>query len=257
MEQKKEKVLGFDVDLITLKDAVMMLSEKIKNKQGVHVVTINPEIIESAKKNNKLKEIIEQAQLVVPDGSGIKLALMFKGIKQERIPGIDLAYALLEEANHSNFSAALVGAKPDVVEKAVTTIQNKLNNINICYKQDGYFDSEKENIIINDIYNLQPDIILVALGSPKQEFFIQKCKEKYPNAVYIGVGGSFDVWAGVVERAPYFFRFIGCEWIYRTYKQPERLKRIYKTLPLFAVKAIIEAVEFRFLRKGDNNGKQT
>lgn len=257
MEQKKEKVLGFDVDLITLKDAVMLLSEKIKNKQGVHVVTINPEIIESAKKNNALKKIIEQAQLVVPDGSGIKLALMFKGIRQERIPGIDLAFALLEMANDSNYSTALIGAKPEVINEAAAALQSKLKNINICYKQDGYFDSEKENIIINDINNLKPDIVLVALGSPKQEFFIKKCMEKYSNAVYIGVGGTFDVWAGVVGRAPYFFRFIGCEWIYRTYKQPERLKRIYKTLPLFAVKAIIEAVEFRFLRKGDNNGKQT
>ena len=83
------------------------------------------------------------------------------------------------------------------------------------------------------------------MGSPKQELFIDKCRKKQVNAIYIGVGGSFDVWSGEVERAPEIFRKTGFEWLYRTIKQPERIKRIYKTLPVFMFKVIIERVTHR------------
>ena len=83
------------------------------------------------------------------------------------------------------------------------------------------------------------------MGAPKQEVFIQECKEKYPIGIYIGVGGSFDVWSGNVERAPEIYQKLGLEWLYRTISQPERFKRIYKTLPVFLFKAIIEAMTFR------------
>ena len=82
---------------------------------------------------------------------------------------------------------------------------------------------------------------MIALGAPKQELFIAKCRKALPNTVFIGVGGSFDVWAGVVERAPEIFQILRLEWLYRTIKQPQRFKRIYKTLPLFVIKAIMEA----------------
>lgn len=253
MENKREKVLGFEVDLITLDDTIRILVSRIQNRQGTHVVTINPEIIETAKKSKKLSNIIHKAELVVPDGTGIKLALSLKGIKQERVPGIDLAVELLEHANTFGFTVALIGAKQDVIEMATDAIKNKLPNIKICYTRNGYFSAEKEQEIINELTLIKPDIVLVALGAPKQEFFIEKCKMKLQTSTYIGVGGSFDVWAGIVERAPEFFRVMGCEWIYRTYKQPQRLKRIYKTLPLFTVEAIIEAIKYKYFSKEKNN----
>lgn len=256
MEIKREKVIGFNVDLITLKEAINFLVERIQKKQGTHVVTINPEIIESAKKTKKLKTVIDEAQLVVPDGTGIQLALRMKGIKQERIPGIDLSVELLEKAESLGFSVALIGAKQHVLEKAETAIRKNLPNLRICYSHNGYFTAEKEETIINELSILRPDITLVALGSPKQEFFIKNCMKKQPCSIYIGIGGSFDVWAGVVERAPEFFRIMGCEWVYRTFKQPERLKRIYKTLPLFTIEAIIEALKYRFCAKGKNNDEK-
>lgn len=254
MENKREKVLGYDVDLITLDDTIRILVSRIKNKQGTHVITINPEIIETAKKSNELSNIIHKAELVVPDGTGIKLALRLKGIEQERVPGIDLAAELLEHANSLGFTVALIGAKQQVLEMAAEEIKNKFTDIKICYKKNGYFSIEKEKDIIEDLNLIKPDIILVAMGSPKQEFFIERCQKNKINSAFIGIGGSFDVWAGVVERAPEFFRVMGCEWIYRTYKQPERLKRIYKTLPLFAIEAIIEAVRSKFFSKETDNG---
>lgn len=255
MERKTEKVQGFDVDIISADDAVNSTVDKIQKKQGSHIVTINPEIIETAHKIKELENIINNAQLVIPEASGIELALKLKGIKQQRIPGIEFAERLIEEASKRNFRIALIGAKEEVLNAAANSIKNKYNDINICYMHNGYFSEEDQESIINSIVNTKPDIVFVALGSPKQDFLIQKCIEEHKDATYIGVGGSFDVWAGTVERAPEFFRKIRCEWLYRTYKQPQRIKRIYKTLPLFLIKAIIEAVKYRLFQRRINNGK--
>lgn len=240
---KREKIQGYCVDLIKFQDAVKHLADCIENNKSTHVITINPEIIEQAHKNKELSEIINNAEFIVADGMGIKLALKFKGINQERIPGVDLARELINECEKNNYNVALIGAKEEVITKTVENLKEENKNLNISYYRNGYFSNKDEDEIIRNLTNSKPQLVLVALGAPKQEFFIQKCKQNYPNAVYIGVGGSFDVWAKIVERAPEFYRKIGCEWLYRTIKQPERIKRIYKTLPVFLFKAIIESVK--------------
>ena len=111
-------------------------------------------------------------------------------------------------------------------------------NLNVVYSHDGYFDNDED--IIESVISANPDLILVALGSPKQEFFIHNLKEKLPNSTLIGLGGSFDVWAGVVERAPKIYQKLGLEWLYRTLKEPKRFKRIFPTLPLFVLKVLKE-----------------
>ena len=241
MERKTKKVLGYSVDLLTFNDAVQKVIHNIYNSIGMQIVTINPEMIELANNNCEYSQILNNAELVIPDGSGIKLALKLKGIIQEQIPGIDFSKKLIEESAKNGYKIAMIGSKEDVITKAANNLKNEYTKLNICYTRNGYFDTDYENTIINDIYECKPQLIFVALGAPKQEFFIKKCRQKYNNAVYIGVGGSFDVWAGNVERAPELFRKIGCEWLYRTLKQPNRIKRIYKTLPMFLIKAIIEA----------------
>ena len=242
MERKTHKVLGYDVDLLTFDEAVKVILERIKEKNGMQVVTINPEMIELAGKSKAFSSILRNADMVVPDGSGIKLALKLKGIEQEQIPGIDLAHELITSCEIFKYSVALIGAKESVLQTTVKRLKSEFEGIDICYYKNGYFASSKEDEIINALAESDPQLVLVALGAPKQEIFINKCRKKIPEAVFIGVGGSFDVWAGEVERAPEFFRIMGCEWIYRTYKQPERIKRIYKTLPMFLFKAIIEAI---------------
>lgn len=242
MERKTHKVLGYDVDLLTFDEAVKVILERIKEKNGMQVVTINPEMIELAGKSKAFSSILRNADMVVPDGSGIKLALKLKGIEQEQIPGIDLAHELITSCEIFKYSVALIGAKESVLQTTVKRLKSEFEGVDICYYKNGYFASSKEDEIINALAESDPQLVLVALGAPKQEIFINKCRKKIPEAVFIGVGGSFDVWAGEVERAPEFFRIMGCEWIYRTYKQPERIKRIYKTLPMFLFKAIIEAI---------------
>ena len=128
------------------------------------------------------------------------------------------------------------------VEDAIMV--NEFENINIVYVQDGYFKDDER--VMNDLKILQPRLVLCALGSPKQEEFIAKSKTMLPDSLFIGVGGSFDVWSGVVQRAPEIYQKLGLEWLYRTVKEPQRFKRIFPTLPLFVLNVLRE----KFIPKG-------
>jgi len=133
---------------------------------------------------------------------------------------------------------ALIGAKPEIIEKAKENLEKEIDGINIVFTQDGYFQDDDK--VLTELKDSGARLILVALGSPKQEKFISKAKNILPCGLMIGVGGSFDVWSGVVERAPRIYQKLGLEWLYRTVKQPERFKRIFPTLPLFVLRVIHE-----------------
>ncbi len=233
------KVLGYNVDLLTFNEAINFVLNKISNNEWLHIVTINPEIIAAADKNKELEKIIKSSELVLPESSGIKKALNFKGIKQEQIPGIDFAKELIHRCADLKYSIALIGAKEHVITKTIENLKKEYPALNIVYSHNGYY--ENENIIIDKLAETAPRLILCALGAPKQEIFINNCKNKIESGIFIGIGGSFDVWAGEVKRAPKIFQKTGLEWLYRTIKQPSRIKRIYKTLPMFLFRAIMES----------------
>lgn len=233
MDRNLVKIQGFDVDSFTFEQAV----DWAYSKHG-QIVTINPEMISAAQKNSDFAEIINSAELVVADGIGVEIGLKILGYKVKRIAGIDLGKALVEKFTASGKSVAMIGAKPGVVDSAVVNLSKEYQNLNVVYSHDGYFDNDED--IIESVISANPDLILVALGSPKQEFFIHNLKEKLPNSTLIGLGGSFDVWAGVVERAPIIYQKLGFEWLYRTLKEPKRFKRIFPTLPLFVLKVLKE-----------------
>lgn len=233
MDRNLVKIQGFDVDSFTFEQAV----DWAYSKHG-QIVTINPEMISAAQKNSDFAEIINSAELVVADGIGVEIGLKILGYKVKRIAGIDLGKALVEKFTASGKSVAMIGAKPGVVDSAIENLSKEYQNLNVVYSHDGYFDNVED--IIESVISANPDLILVALGSPKQEFFIHNIKEKLPNSTLIGLGGSFDVWAGVVERAPIIYQKLGLEWLYRTLKEPKRFKRIFPTLPLFVLKVLKE-----------------
>lgn len=233
MDRNLVKIQGFDVDSFTFEQAV----DWAYSKHG-QIVTINPEMISAAQKNSDFAEIINSAELVVADGIGVEIGLKILGYKVKRIAGIDLGKALVEKFTASGKSVAMIGAKPGVVDSAIENLSKEYQNLNVVYSHDGYFDNDED--IIESVISANPDLILVALGSPKQEFFIHNIKEKLPNSTLIGLGGSFDVWAGVVERAPIIYQKLGLEWLYRTLKEPKRFKRIFPILPLFVLKVLKE-----------------
>ena len=233
MERNTVKLQGFEVDTFCFEDAVKYIKEHSGN-----VVTINPEMIQYAKKNPEFKNLVKSANLVIPDGIGVEIGLKILGHKVRRIAGIEFAQELIAEYTKDSLPIALVGAKPEVIEKAAKNLKNSYPGINICYSHDGYFKDDEP--VINDLVNSNPKLVLVALGSPKQEFFIEKLQERIENAVFVGIGGSFDVWSGIVKRAPVIYQKLGLEWLYRTVKEPQRFKRIFPTLPLFVMNVIFE-----------------
>ena len=233
MNRNVVKILGYGVDTFTFDEAV----DYIMAHHG-QIVTINPEMIQAAQKNKEFSDIISNAEMIVPDGIGVQLGLKILGHNVKRIAGVDLGRALLVKNAQDNKKIALIGAKPEVLNDVCTNFKTEFPNLNIVYSHDGYFSDE--TAIIDGITAQSPDLVLVALGSPKQEIFINKLKQQLPNAVMIGLGGSFDVWSGRTKRAPKIYQKLCIEWLYRTIKEPSRFKRIFPTLPLFVLKVMKE-----------------
>ena len=237
----RKQVQGYEIDLTSFNEALEISKSAIQKGQNLHIVTINPEMIELAQKNAEFSDILKSAELVMPDGFGIKLALKLKGINQEHIRGVDFSRELIKICAENSYKLALLGAKEEVVTAVRDKLTDEFKNLNIIFCQNGYFENEDETLTA--LAAAQPQVVLVALGAPRQEMFISKLKTKLKGAVLIGVGGSFDVFAGNVKQAPVAWRKSGFEWLYRTIKQPERFKRIFPTLPRFLFKGIIEAVK--------------
>lgn len=231
----KAELLGYKIDKFTFEKAV----EYAKTISG-QVVTINPEMMS----NPDMVEIVNSAELVIPDGIGVEIGLRIFGYNIRRIPGIKFSHRMLEECAKNSESVALIGAKPEINQKACENLKAEFENLNIAYSQDGYFNDDES--VLKELKQCNPRLVLCALGSPKQELFIQKAKNILPNTLFIGVGGSFDVWSGVVERAPEIYQKLGLEWLYRTIKEPQRFKRIFPTLPLFVLRVLRD----RFIPKG-------
>lgn len=230
------ELLGLNIDTYSFNEAISKAKEYIDGKNVAQVVTINPEMFEYADKNLDFANIIKNAEIVIPDGIGVKIALSINGTKVERIPGIDFAKNLLKETAINSIPVAIIGAKEEIISKAIENLQKEINGLNVVYYHNGYFDND--NIIYEELLAKSPKLILVAMGSPKQEQFIYNAKNVLNPCLMIGIGGSLDVWSGVIKRAPKVFQYLGLEWLYRTITQPSRFKRIFPTLPLFILKAI-------------------
>lgn len=233
MERNLVKIQNLLIDTFTFEEA-------IEYAQNGQVVTLNPEMIDAASKNPDLTNIIREAELVIPDGIGVQLGLKILGHDVKRIAGIEFARKILEKYTLIGKSVALVGAKPEVIEKTVQNLKKEIPGINIVYYHDGYFNDDNE--ILTCLQNSRPDVVLTALGFPKQEVFNYKGKKLLRETLFIGVGGSFDVWSGTVERAPEIYQKLCIEWLYRTIKDPKRFKRIFPTLPMFVLKVLKEKV---------------
>ena len=230
------ELMGFRIDNYTFEEGVNKALEFACSDKVSQIVTINPEMIEYALKNKDFANIIQNAEMVIPDGIGIKIGLKLNGYNVHRLPGIDFAYNLLEKCAVNNLPVAIVGAKEEIINKAVEKLRTKIENLNIVYYHNGYFENNEE--IYNNLREKSPKLILAAMGSPRQEIFISNAKKCLPPCVMIGIGGSLDVWSGNIKRAPEIYQKLGLEWLYRTISQPERFKRIFPALPLFIFKTI-------------------
>ncbi|MEC2158545.1 WecB/TagA/CpsF family glycosyltransferase [Virgibacillus halodenitrificans] len=210
----------------------------LKNNRQKMIVTANPEIVMRVREDNNYKQIVNKADYVIPDGAGIIIASrILKQPLKERVPGYELMIDMLEFAGEQGYSCYFLGAKKDVNEKAVLEAKKRFPNLKVAGQHHGFFDIEDEEFA-RKIAEAEPDMIFVALGLPRQEQWINRHREKFSNGIFMGIGGSFDVLAGEVKRAPQAWINLNLEWLYRLLQQPFRFKRILKVFE-FMIRVII------------------
>lgn len=240
--RKTVNILDIPVDQVTMDEAVKKIERFTEGDRCHMVFTPNPEIIMLAKENKEMERILLDADLVVPDGIGVVIASkILKGeVLPERVAGFDMTQNTMKQAVKNGYKYYFFGSKPEVAKLAAENMRKKYPGIQIVGCRDGYFKEEDIPSIIEDINHSGANILLVALGAPKQEMWIDKYKDQMPNVkVAIGVGGSLDVMAGTVKRAPEIYQKLGLEWFYRLVSQPTRAKRML-VLPEFLIKVIKE-----------------
>ena len=224
-------VLGIGFDNVTVEEAVAVGMELLRGETVSYVVTPNPEIVEVCRQDPAAMDAVCGAALVLPDGIGVVKGATILGTPLKgRAPGIEFAAGLMERMAESGHSLFLLGAKPGVAEMAAEKLAERYPGLRIAGTHDGYFKEDAS--VVEKIAASGADCVFVCLGAPKQELWMKRNGQATGAKLLCGLGGSLDVFAGVVERAPKFWCDHGLEWFYRLCKEPKRIGRMMK-LPLF------------------------
>lgn len=232
------KNIGFDA--VSAEEALSTASGFLREERGHYVVTPNPEMVWLARDRADFADALNGADLVVPDGIGILYASRILGTPlKERVPGIELASGLLRYSAGAGVPVFLLGAKPGVAERAAENLCREYPGLSVVGTGDGYF--KEDGPVLEKIRASGARLILVCLGFPRQELWMAKYRDALAPCVMLGVGGSMDVFAGDVKRAPAFWQKLGLEWFYRLLCQPSRIGRMMK-LPAFLGSVLWERI---------------
>ena len=241
----KINILGTNVDMLTMKEALEELGKMAGTDKFDYVFTPNSEIIYAAYKDEKFRQILNSSSLNTPDGIGVVYASkILKKPISERVAGFDLMLMFMGECAKTGKKVYLFGSKEGVAAEAASELKSRFSGIDICGMRNGYFSDEDTDAIVADINNSGADVLLVCLGAPKQEKWIYDNREKLKVKVAMGVGGSLDVLAGKVERAPEKWQKAGLEWAYRLKKEPKRIVRM-TALPIFALTVFFKGKRYK------------
>lgn len=234
-------VLGFPIHVGSLYALLNQVLAAFSAGKSCHVVTLNPEMIMAGQADPAFGDILKQADLVLPDGAGVVWALKRQKIDAQRVPGIEFAEALIAHFAQQGGTVALIGAAPDVNDTAADALVAKYPGLQIAYRHHGFFtDAADKQVVAQACADAQPDLVLVALGVPGQELWIRDYRPLFAKpAIFVGVGGSFDVWSGLKKRAPALFRALNLEWFYRIASEPQRIGRVYQRLPMFVLQILL------------------
>lgn len=229
-ELKPSSTTIMDIDFVNMSKSDLLqthLYPRLDDGEKTFLVTANPEIVMQARENAVYKQILRRADFVTPDGTGIVMASKYVGDPvQERIPGFDLMQDLLQYADEKGLACYFLGAKEYVVDRAVVNIKETYPSLVVAGSHHGYFSDDEGVEIARMASEAEPDVIFAALGSPRQEKWITENWDLFSKGLFMGVGGSFDVLAGEVKRAPDAWIKLNLEWLYRLLKQPLRWRRI-------------------------------
>jgi N-acetylglucosaminyldiphosphoundecaprenol N-acetyl-beta-D-mannosaminyltransferase len=230
---ERRYVLELPVDPLPMDQALDRVEAAIAGRSPMQIVTLNAEMSMQSQENPALATVIKACGLVVPDGSGVIWALKRQGVHTPKVAGVDLVRGMAARASERGHRLFLLGAKPGVAREAADALVAANPGLLIAGVRDGYFQAADEPALLDEIRQARPDILLVALGVPRQELWIAEHQAALGVPVAMGVGGSFDVFAGRVQRAPKLFQKLHLEWLYRLIQEPWRFQRMSATLPQF------------------------
>lgn len=247
-------VLGVPVSAMTLNRTVEKIRQAVLNRERLHIITFNPEMAMLARRDAGFAALARAGTLNTADGVGIRIALRLKhGARAEAVTGIDLAEKIFEMSAEEKLRVYLLGAKPEVIEKCAAELSARTTPPLLAGYHHGYIRDADPGALAEEIEAARPDIVLAGMGAPMQEFWIRDNAPKLSASVFIGVGGSFDVFAGETKRAPEFFRKTGLEWAHRLATAPSRAKRM-TALPAFLAAAVWDAFKHRLKKEEKRKG---
>jgi N-acetylglucosaminyldiphosphoundecaprenol N-acetyl-beta-D-mannosaminyltransferase len=236
----KVNIFGVPISKMNMVQTVSYLTDAIENRLPQHVITANPIMVMSAVEDRNYLAMMKQAELIVPDGTGVVWAANYVGEPvTERVTGFDLVHELMKIGEGRKWKVYLLGTSTEIIEAAASKLKVMYPGIQMVGYRNGFFKEEQDAEVIGEIVQAAPDLLLVGRSSATQEPWIAKYKHQLQVPVMMGVGGSFDVLAGKLKRAPILFQKLRLEWFYRLLQEPWRYKMML-TLPKFAVKVIRE-----------------
>jgi len=245
-ESAAADVLGFRVARLSLDETVVRCRDAIASGDRLHQVSINAAKLVNARRDERLAEVLRCADLLSADGQSIVWASRILGNPiPERVAGIDLMIRLLDLAEREGFSVFVLGARTDVLEAAIRKIHERHPLLNLAGSHHGYFDDDEGESICALINRAQPQLLLVAMSSPRKEFWVEANAGRLEVPVIVGVGGSIDVVAGVAARAPRWMQRGGLEWAFRLAQEPRRLWRRYLRTNTLFVALVVAALSRR------------
>jgi len=250
MPEGKVNILGIDVSKMSMRQVIEFCDQRIADRRPTLLGVVNVAKLVNSRKDPELRRSVQEADMVLADGLPVVWLSKWMGDPlPERVAGIDIMHRLLELADQRHYSVYFLGAKREVVDKVAEYTRVHHPGARIAGWRDGYFTAEEDAQVAEEIRKSRPDILFVAITSPKKEHFLRRYGPIMQVPVCHGVGGSFDVVAGVTRRAPLWMQRWGLEWLYRVIQEPGRMwKRYLVTNTRFIGLSIAEVVRHRLGR---------
>jgi N-acetylglucosaminyldiphosphoundecaprenol N-acetyl-beta-D-mannosaminyltransferase len=225
MSNARLDILGVRCDLVSLAEVVEQCVQTIDRNQCCRLSMINARKIRMAHEQPLIAEAIDTSHIAGADGVGVILAarLLGKRLNTGRVNGTDLMMALFKEANERGYSIYLLGSTREILNACMERLGTEYSNVKLLGMQDGYFQKDETEGIAHHIRKLKPNILFIGLPSPQKELFARKYQDVLRANIIHGVGGSFDVFAGQISRAPNWMQKFGLEWLHRLLKEPTRM----------------------------------
>ena len=235
------QILGITIDPLTMKETVDAVEQYVLKKHPLHLMGVNADKINQCHEDEKIKKIVNESEIINADGASVVLASKFLGAPvPERVAGIDLMQNLLELSNKKGYSVYFFGAKEEILQDMLKAFKQRYPDLDVVGYRNGYFSPEDEEKIQEDIKDKKPDFVFVGITSPKKEYIIQSFMDNGINAVFMGVGGSFDVLSGHIKRAPLWMQKLNLEWLFRVANEPKRLFKRYFVGNVTFIKRVLD-----------------